>query len=439
MRGLFVVLVLTGCDVDTASQFYAQRDQQATCASFGVNVLDFGNVVPFRRVEKAVRLRNPRLSNLVVRVQPLRTPFSVTRSGPLTLVPGGETLSLVFSPPDGRAYQDELVLSQDDPQCPDTSIFLTGAGLPSVIVPPTFSFGVVPIGVTSERTVSLLNAMPTAANLQFSAVGDLQIFVPAARVAPMSAYELTLRVTPRMSGPIEGTLVVNVMGAASQFMQLQGSAGLPRLELDTTTLSLPTIPLAVTGVPPLRRAIPFVNGGDGVLTLDRVEIVPENFTSNALELSVTLPEATLPGGTSKLAVSFSPTGAPGPRAWAVRLITNEPSAPERVLHFTGNVASVVPCSMPIAPTVSNSRLTPPYPQTVTLTLSNPNATECFVDDLRLLEPWWSLVPAEEQLVIPAGQSVTRVIEVDQAGTQTLGFTTWGNTGGYTFLNLNASL
>ncbi len=89
-------------------------------------------------------------------------------------------------------------------------------------------------------------------------------------------------------------------------------------------------------------------------------------------------------------------------------------------------------------TVSNSRLTPPYLQTVTLTLSNPNANECFVDDLRLLERRWALVPADGQLFIPAGQSVTRAINVDQPGTQTLAFTTWGNAAGYTLFLLNAS-
>jgi hypothetical protein len=254
------------------------------------------------------------LQTFAEQVQPLRAPFSVTRSGLLSLQPGGETLSVGFSPLDGRAYQEQLVLSQEDPQCPDTTLFLAGAGKPSVLVPPTLDFGVIPVGVTSERTVTLFNGTSAPSNLQFSVAGDFLLSASSARVEPMSASELTVRTTPRMSGRFSGTVFVDVMGAGTQFIVVEASAGVPRLELDSTVISLPTIPLAVDGGLPLRRTISYVNGGDGPLSIDRVEVSPENFTSNALEVSVPLPQLTFTGEMGHLAVTFSPKGAPGPRA-----------------------------------------------------------------------------------------------------------------------------
>lgn len=434
-----VFALVTGCEPDAASTFLAQRDRQAQCASFNKTVIDFGTAPVFRRVEASVRVLNPTLSRLPVRVGPVRSPFNAAPSGSFVLDPGGESVLLVFVPPDGRTYQEELVLSQSDPQCPDTSTFLTGAGIPSVVVPQRLDFGPIPIGAQSERTLTILNAMTTTANLQFSAPAPFFVDRSTGSIEPMGSLDVKVRITPRMPGVLAANLFVGVSGADTQFTSLEASAGVPRLELDDTPVTVPRIPLEVAAVPPLRRAIPIFNGGDGPLSIERVEITPENFTSNALELRVTVPSMPIPPGQGgEVAVALAPRGQPGPRDWSVRLITNEPASAGRVLRFSGDAEQLEPCASPVTVSATSTVFVPPYPRDVVVTLENPNANECLVDDVKLLESRWTLTPAASQLAVPARASVTRTLGVTEAGMQTLGFTTFGNVSGYTFLHFTAS-
>lgn len=213
--------------------------------------LAFGSVTVGGFLTKSLTVSNNGLSTLVIASVTISgsdaAMFSQTNNCTAVVPAGSCTVNVTFTPTSQGAKTATLSISSNDPDTPNLNVALSGTGLVPDIALDTFalSFGTVPIGSLSSRTVTVSNtgdAPLMIASITISGT-DAGMFSETntcgAPVPPSGSCTITVTFTPTTVGAKAGSLAIvsNDPDEASLSVSLSGFGGSPRIEIATILLN----------------------------------------------------------------------------------------------------------------------------------------------------------------------------------------------------------
>jgi hypothetical protein len=206
--------------------------------------LPFGEAAVGSASEQTVTVTNLGDLNLTLgTITGPASPFAVVSDGcsGQTLVPTAScTLTLRFAPTAEGSANGSIVVPSDDPDQNPVTVTLTGTGaVPGISVTDSISpaddgqlpFGVMPVGSTSDQTVTVANV--GTADLAIGTItGPAVPFVivtdgcSAQTLAPAANCTVTVRFTPVAAGPFTGSIAIpsNDPDSALVTLQVSGEA-----------------------------------------------------------------------------------------------------------------------------------------------------------------------------------------------------------------------
>lgn len=404
-----------------------------SCVELLSTDLDFGEV--FTTSNASAFMVNHTTRPITVELGPVPPPFSAAMVGSFEVGPDLQLpLRFGFAPFDGR-LQVADVSFVGGAGCAPQTIHLHGLGRGSIEGPAVSEFDDLPVGQTTRRTVQLRNTARSALAVHVLTgrlppgleLPTIDFTVPAS-----GTFDLPIDFTPTGFGTLQAGLLLQPPAPFSDLtLEVFGSAGAPTATLESTTADAGLLPLVnnLNVASHIFRLFHVVNAGVSDLRVVSVEVIPGPGTAPS--------EARLEGGSGLrvppgafggVQVRFDLSGQPGPRAWTVRIHTNDPAHDPLDLEVVGTAIDPELCFTAFDVTPRDQVLPGSLPRTGTFTLSNPNATTCFVETFALAScaPGWSLAPAEPQFFLDAGQSRVFAVTATDPGQCDLSFQTWGN-------------
>jgi len=216
--------------------------------------LAFGSVTVGGFLTKSLTVSNNGLSTLAIATITISgsdaAMFTQTNDCSAPLAPAGScTVNVTFTPTSQGAKTATLAISSNDPDTPNLNVALSGTGLVPDIALDTFalSFGTVPIGSSSSRTVTVSNTgdaplIITSITISGTDVGMFsQTNTCCGAPVPPNGGSCTITVTftPASAGAKTGTLAIasNDPDEGSLSVSLSGFGGSPRIEIAAILLS----------------------------------------------------------------------------------------------------------------------------------------------------------------------------------------------------------
>jgi hypothetical protein len=411
--------------------------------------LRFGAVTVGTSRTLAYSVDNPTSQPLDVTIMP-PTSAGYTASGAtgtLSVAPGQRaTVNVTFSPTAAGQLLSSLRVRRA-PTCPERSAFLSGRGLSTNFEwdPTSLDFGYVTPGTTATQPVLFRNGSSqdvTLTNLLLRE-GSLPSTVftrvtPSASIVVPAYSDSTaefLGYRPAVLGPRTATFSFTApMGQAT--IALRGVGGGPRIDAPAT-LDFGRVPLFAGAIPPSSqtRTVTIRNVGSSPVPPDpRANLVLGTVfsgTPGQLPLFELIPGPNTSAGEFSVVVNVPPTGLDtrtpgtivvtltptslGMKSAELRIFSNDPATPTRVVQLRANVVSLSPCtglSVLEATPLDFGRVDPGTVKRRGVTLVNSGTALCLLSDLRTTTPEFSITggPVAELELMP-GERRTLVLEV----------------------------
>jgi len=220
--------------------------------------------------------------------------------------------------------------------------------------PASVNFGSAIVGKKVSQNVSVANTGTMAVNISQANLSNSQ-FSFSGLTLPVSlatgqSTSFQVWFDPNSPGSISGTLTMATdAGVSSEQVALAGTAtAVPQqISLNPTSLSLGTITVGSTG----KGTATVSNIGGSNLTISMISVSAGPFGVSGM----TTPSMIIPGGSSTLNVTYSPTLA-GDNSGVITIISNDPQTPTSTIALSGTAttASVVPTitTQPVSQTVT---------------------------------------------------------------------------------------
>lgn len=229
-------------------------------------------------------------------------------AAPFTVAAGGNTSwSVVFSPNKTGAETATFTVLTDLGQ---KDVALTGTGTFPIVGLSTNSidFGAQPVGTTSGAlTVTIGNTGTDTAQITSKTVGgahsaDFTVSAPAS-IAVGATATVSVRFTPSLAGVVSAPItIVTDAGTLSLFATGTGTA--PSVSVSAASLDFPN---QIRGSTSATQTVLISNIGGASLTVSNVLIAGTNAGDFALSPVPSFPITVAPGGTTALAVAFTPS------------------------------------------------------------------------------------------------------------------------------------
>jgi hypothetical protein len=448
--GCLIALVSSSCaemidppndDAGPGSQMMVPQPRAPDCLRLP-EMLDFGEVERGRRADLSFVLNNNTLKAIAIDVGAVDAPFSTNVTGPQS-VPSGRPLQLMFTfqPPDGRLHVTTMTFS-GGAGCAPQQLSLIGIGAGEVLAPSFFDLGPVPVGVRVAKRMTITNSRREAVNLAIInndgstfTLDRTSLTIPA-----LGAADVEVSLTAPTVGSFNGSLQISSDHSDRLFVGLAASGGVPDLRSDRPAVRIERLPMSNDPVafPLLQRNLSLTNFGDGAARIDNVSVRAASGSAVDEVHVVLFNNFLMPGGSTSLLVQLQPRRVTGPRTWVLQIATNQPNLPVLEIPITAEVVSVPDCTgavfaSPVSLTVPAMML----PTTGSITLHNPSASLCLLDDLRFTPALWQLTPAIDQVLLPANGEVVVEFALDQVGASTLIFNPVGADLGYSTVPVRA--
>lgn len=406
------------------------------CLVVPTEEVDFGEVALSTSARKTITIENPRTAPRMVIIEPNLAPFGPAAETVLVLLAGGEkTVEFSFFPRDSRLHLGEAVVREDDPSCGVKKIPLRGMGAGQLMVLERPTFPPTQLGASSTQELVLFSSRRSVVTTSLDF--DATLAAPAGTwsgpenvtLQPSTAVRVPITFTPREVGTWKGSVDVIASSGLAQRgevlrVPLEGTAGLPRLELSRTQLNVSQAPLHGT----IQRHVFVRNGGDGPLVF-RLEVeAGPNSQPGELILPSAGPFELDPGQEMPVPFVIVPTTL-GSKAWSLTFLTNNGVVR---MPITAQSLDVVPCGTSVIATQSTPLIVAgPFPKTATFTLSNPNSVACLVTAIEFdaFTNWSLSLPFDDDtFVIGARAMVSHSISIPGSGTRFVRWRTFGAAG-----------
>jgi hypothetical protein len=222
------------------------------------------------------------------------------------------------------------------------------------VTPSSFNFGNLVVGRKISQTATIANTGSTSINVIAVVVSSGQ-FSLSGLTMPLSlatGQSSTFQVwfDPSAAGSVAGTLTIQTdSGVSSGPITLTGVATVApqQISVSSTSLNLGSTTVGATTNGPLT----LTNAGGANLIISLISDSGGPFGVSG----ITTPSTIVPGGSTTVNVSFSPTTA-GSDSGSITITSNDPQTPTAIITLTGSGTS-----SPVVPTVT----TQPANQTVT--------------------------------------------------------------------------
>lgn len=429
---------------------------------FMPSLIDFGRVPLRQAVVNPLTLANGRALAAATTFGAVEgadsTAFFIDAVSPLDVPAGGSVqVPLRFSPLEERAYEASVSF-QRGPSCPAVRVRLIGEGNDQALSwsPASLDFGRLPLGVTSTKTVTLVNQTNVPLSLA-SAVGasiDFGVEAGAPTVLPARA-SITVRVScsPQALGPLSAILTVDIgtLPPTPARIPMTCAGGGPRLRVDPSPIQFGNVPFNATGSLVTRHRVLVQNVGTAPLTpgdasnnlvlgaagaLPWFAIVPKNGNTRSEEFTVAMPAGYdntigLPAVAGKnfaeFEVGVAPTSA-GLREADLLVYSNDSREPVARIPITATPRLPENCGLTFAPSSVDFGSTPRgavVTRTVTFTNDLGAGTgDCLVSGIELAAgsdlSFAIIAPSAASLLVPRGQSRTLTVQAVVPGSANVG-------------------
>lgn len=283
--------------------------------------------------------------------------FQLNSTAPLSLGPGATaSRNVTFSPNAETTVSGNITMNSNDPSRPAAQVPVSGTGsLPHISVSPAgpLNLGSVAVCQAAQTGVTIANTggiQLTVSSVSVTGVGFSA--APASLVvAPGATQTVTVRFTPTVVGPANGTLTIHSDDPANPTVTRSLSAtGLPTppptIAVSPDPLDLGAVPvnffagrrLSVSNTSPCQDlAVTLTSAGPPffVTTGDPTSLPPVT-----TPVSTTIP----PGQDVRFAVIFAPT-SPGQANGMVTVTSNAANAPSIQVPVSGTGVNLSPASI----------------------------------------------------------------------------------------------
>lgn len=186
----------------------------------------------------------------------------------------------------------------------------------------------------------------------------------------------------------------------------------PRILLEPEgVLEFGQVPLFAEGSPTTIQKLAVVNVGADVLRLGAIEVSAANANSGSSELEVRLPASVsvaprAGANVIELDVRVTPASL-GPKAWQVKVQSNDPERPVVTVLVTARAVTPPPCRFTVSPNrIEIPQLQAPETPTMVVTIANEGAVrmeQCLISDVRLSPD------ADPAVSLPQGTIARRIL------------------------------
>lgn len=276
---------------------------------------------------------------------------------------------------------------------------------------------------TTSRALSV-SGFGLPAGTPFSGAPTGSLVVP-----PQSAVDVPLRANVTANGVFTSTLSFLAPGGPRTVV-LQVIGAHPVASLSSQRVDFERVGFFSSGVSFADRRVRLTNSGvSGAEANTQLRLMPPFFTVETVQGPAGAPELQLDssqmsnpiaaGASAIIPLHFEPTQF-GARQWRVTLFTNEPGRPSQTFDVVANVVGLPACSVTTTPLAQDGlvlTLTDGGSARGTITLRNTSAVDCIVDDVRLDEStpmdWFALEQGEvTQVTLPPGAAHAVLLRAD---------------------------
>lgn len=294
-------------------------------------------------------------------------------------------ITVTFAPADEQAVSAVFQVISSDPERDLVPIVFTGGGIRAALCadPAAIDFGVTPVGVPVERTVTLTACGPAPIELRSLEAGpsaELALAMPfttPVTLAPGEALEAVLRYTPVDRGTDNGMLRA-ITGAGEVQVPLTGRTA--ECDLTATPVALSfggvgagrsrRLPVLVenAGAADCTLSGAAITGGTGELTLPSPPAVPRVLT---------------PGSSLTIDVEYSPQGA-GMDTAVLSILSDDPLEPSLDVPLSGRQLEAGECELVAQPDpVAFGSVSLGTTRTLGVQITNNGQTACGILQVRM--------------------------------------------------------
>lgn len=365
--------------------------------------VSFGNVNVGSSSSQTVTLTNGGSASVVVSAATASgTGFSISGlTLPLTLAAGqSSSFTAKYAPAATGASSGSISVTSNAPGSP-TAIALSGAGVQGqlTVSPGTVAFGSVPVGTTSNQTVTLTNggsasvvvSAATATGTGFSITGlTLPLTLPAGQSSTFSA-----RFAPTTGGAASGSIsVVSNAPNSPATVTLSGTGVQGQLTASPSPVAFGTVAVGATGT----QIVTLTNGGSASVTVSALTPAGAGFGVSGLTLPATIPA----GQSSTFTATFAPAVA-GAVTGSVTITSTAPNSPSTVsLSGTGTQPGV--SATPSSASFGNVTVGSPNSQTIRI--SNTGSASLKITQANVSGAGFSINGLALPATIAAGSNTT---------------------------------
>jgi len=354
---------------------------------------------------------------------PVAEPFSLVPQNAVVTSQGTPFLAR-FTPTDSR-LQVATTTFVGGFGCAPQTLTLQGLGAGQLSTPEVLNLPEVPPYEPSEHSLVLTNSRRVPLIVEASGLfAPLSIDTAPVQVPANGIATLKVKVVPFSEGVFSGNLVIrahDATGLTRDVLTVLVTARIarPLLRVTPAVVDLAHVPAnpPVGGALQRRLVLEGLDGGPPPIPITTFKLQPSDGELSARS-SVT---AT---GVHDVWLTFTPTARLGPRQWTLEF-PGGLGVSTVTVPISARVETIAPCNQAV--TVSPSSVASThvaFPTHLDFTLTNPNATPCLVDQLRLEPARW-FHDGGDQLVLDGGASETVRIDVDGPGSTELRFETYG--------------
>jgi von Willebrand factor type A domain/Abnormal spindle-like microcephaly-assoc'd, ASPM-SPD-2-Hydin len=283
--------------------------------------------------------------------------FQLNSTAPLSLGPGATaSRNVTFSPSAETPFSGNITMSSNDPSRPTTQVPVSGTGsLPHISVTPAgpLNLGNVAVCQSTQTGVTIANTGGVQLTVTSVSVtgADYSASPASLVVAPGGTQTVTLRFTPTVAGPANGTLTIQSDDPASPTLTRALTAtGLttppPLITVNPDPLDIGAVPinffagrrLSVSNTGPCQDLVVTLTSAGPPLFVtigDPVSVPPA-----ATPVSATIP----PGQVARFAVIFAPATV-GQANGIVSVTSNAANAPNIQVSVSGTGVNLSPASI----------------------------------------------------------------------------------------------
>ena len=317
-------------DAGKAYLFFAGPKPDLRVSSGG---LAFGNVVVGQSKQSDVVVTNGGTALLLINtITVSNSKFKALPPGPYALIAGDSLfVGVTFSPTAAGPQSGTLTITtSNDPEKGAVTLPLSGTGAqPDIDVPPSVSFGSVPLGSPAVSTLLISNLGSSSLTVRKITSSDNQFVTqPDSLVVPSGAkLRVTIIFTPTVLGATSATLSLlsDDPDEGNVIVGLSGSAATPKVSASVSNLTFGSVLLGSS----FELTLTVSNLGDADLSVSQVASDNPQFT--------VFPTAFTVGGSKdqEVTVTFTPS-LTGPQAGTLTLSTNDPITPTLTISATGD-------------------------------------------------------------------------------------------------------